>query len=149
MKPFIVFLMAAGILSACNQGPKPENTGHTETTETTSEHQSSGLALNNGAKWKVNPEMLPHITQSRQIFSDYLSRSGTDHKALAAELSLHTDSLIASCTMQGADHDALHQWLHPHMELIEALSKAGSEAEVKSSMDKLQASFEQFERFFE
>lgn len=133
-------------MAACNQSKPTESTGDTAKTGA---EKSSALALNNGAKWKVNPEMLPHIVQSRQIFTEYLNQSGTNHKALAAELSLHTDSLIASCTMQGADHDALHLWLHPHMELIASLSKAETESDIKRNLDQLSNSFELFDRYFE
>ena len=51
--------------------------------------------------------------------------------------------------MKGEAHGELHKWLVPHMNLIEALSNAGSTEEANRHVEHLQASFGLFEQYFQ
>jgi len=59
------------------------------------------------------------------------------------------NQLIKSCTMKGKSHDELHKWLHPHLELVEALEKSANENEAKGIVLKLQKSNEVYHQYFE
>lgn len=112
-------------------------------------HSSGGLQLNKGAKWTVNAEMKPHIEKAADVLDAYVSQQSTDYLSLAAQLKEQNDLLIQSCTMKGKSHDELHKWLHPHIELVTALAKAGSSAEAESIVAHIAESFETYQNFFQ
>lgn len=112
-------------------------------------HGQEQIELNDGKKWKVNEEMKPHIEAGRALLTTYLAEGGTDSKTLAAGLQEHNSKLIRSCTMDGKSHDELHKWLHPHLELVQELSKAQSADEVTRVTDKLEASYDLYDQHFE
>lgn len=107
------------------------------------------IELNNGEKWKVNEQMLPFIKASEQLLADFQKDSNNDFKKLATDLKSNNNELIASCTMTGKSHDVLHQWLHPHLGLVQALEQAESEADAKEMVEKLKHSFQLFNTFFQ
>src|SRR5690554_5471571 len=82
--------------------------------------QELGIELDNGAKWKVNEEMIPFVHNAEAILGQY---KGGDYKKLAEQLANENKKLINSCTMKGKSHDELHKWLHPHLELVKDLKK--------------------------
>ncbi len=137
-------LMTLFILS-CNSQPGTQQIKN----ESESASDKEKLELNNGNKWTINPEMKPHIHASSILLDEYISAGNQDFKRLADDLSAHTDLLISSCTMEGPDHDALHKWLHPHMELIKKLGKSGDLNEADEIISKLKESFNQFNQYFE
>jgi hypothetical protein len=110
---------------------------------------ASAIALNDGAKWKVNPEMTPHIEAAAQKVADYLSNEDADHKTLATALETHNMDLIKSCTMKGKSHDELHKWLYPHIELIKQLKEAENEEAAKKIIDQIDASFQTYATHFQ
>lgn len=140
-----IYAITTMLILSCNSQPGTQNSKKEQATI----QDESKLELNNGSKWKINPEMKPHIEASSQLLDDYVSKSSKDYTKLAGDLSRHTDELISSCTMQGPDHDALHKWLHPHMELIKELSKADDPGKADEIVSKLKASFSQFNQYFE
>jgi len=107
-----------------------------------SEKEDTSISLNDGEKWKVNEEMLPHINKSEAIFNSF---EGDDYEKLSKDMMTHTNKLIQSCTMDGKSHDELHKWLHPHLELIKAL---GNKEEGAEKYAGLKHSFEVFHTYF-
>lgn len=108
--------------------------------------QDIAIELNDGQKWKVNAEMTPHILGGEKILNEY---DNSDYKALAKQLKDKNNTLIKSCTMNGASHDELHKWLHPHMGLVKALGKAKDEEKANSIIEQLKKSFITFNTYFE
>lgn len=106
------------------------------------------IALNNGERWKVNPEMKPHLEAAEKRLIAYRDNTETDYRTLAVELKSINELLISSCTMKGESHDQLHLWLHPHLQLVKALSEAKSQQEADSIITKLEASFETYHKYF-
>lgn len=104
------------------------------------------IVLNNGEKWKVNTEMTPYILDAEQILLHY---NDGDYKQLAEQLEAKNKGLIKSCNMNGKSHDELHKWLHPHMQLIEALDDAGNKEEADKVIAKLNKSFQTFHTYFQ
>ncbi len=97
----------------------------------------------------MNEEMKPHVHEAKAILNQYTASQSEDYKTLAAQLKEKNSGLIKSCTMEGESHDELHKWLHPHMELIESLSKAESSKEASEIIADLQASFATYDQYFQ
>jgi hypothetical protein len=107
------------------------------------------LELNKGERWRVNKQMMPFIKFSEELLIGFRKANDTNYKKLAAALKECNNKLIASCTMEGKSHDALHQWLHPHLNLVKALENSTSASEVTANIEKLNHSFQIFNTFFE
>ena len=90
--------------------------------ETTS--HDYGIELDNGQKWKVNPEMMPPIQASIQAIKAFEGQELNSYKELAKILGDNNQTLISSCTMTGKSHDELHKWLHPYIGMVDKLANA-------------------------
>jgi hypothetical protein len=127
----LLLLLATILLMACGSDP-----------------DSHLLRLNNGEKWKVNEEMTPFIEEGNTILQTYIDNGGTDYHALADKLEKQNWQLIKNCTMEGESHDQLHNWLHPHMAMINELEDAENQEQAKEKVEKLAASFEVYHAHF-
>lgn len=146
-KQYITFGMIA-LLMSCNTSNTDETTEKktVQNEEQTTKEESSKISLNNGEKWKVNEEMLPHIEKSEDDFNDF---EGDDYKQLSKDMMKHTNNLIQSCTMDGASHDELHKWLHPHLELLKSLSSVNKQEAEEEIIPAIEKSFNTFHKYFE
>ena len=136
----ILIIALSLIFAAChNTGQQGES--HQETT--------SAINLNQGEKWQVNPEMKPHIEKGKELLADFISTESQDYQELAENLKAQNSALIKSCTMKGESHDELHKWLHPHLELTNALAEAESAEEAEEIVSELQQSFKMYQNYFE
>ena len=114
------------------------------------EHNSpASIELNEGARWLVNAEMKPFITESESILNTYIANGSADFKTLAKELADKNSGLIKSCTMDGKSHEELHKWLHPHMALIETLQEAENDDAANKIISELKSSFEIYNQHFQ
>lgn len=129
--PFCIACFAVIFFSACGTPPPETN-----------------IELNNGKKWEVNAEMKPHIEKANQILNDFISTHNQNYNQLANDLMVQNNALINSCTMKGANHDALHQWLMPHIGLIKQLKTAENYKEAQSVIAELEKSFEVYSYCF-
>lgn len=136
----IFAFVGAIIIISCNS-----NQQH----DTKENQEQSGINLNNGDKWKVNPEMKPHIEKGHELLAEYISKKGEDYQKLAENLTAQNNSLIQSCTMKGKSHDELHKWLYPHIELIKKLSNAKSVTEAETIIPDFEKSFNTYHNYFE
>ena len=105
------------------------------------------LKLNNGAKWPVNNEMKPFITETEKLLGSYQPQNG-DYKILATNLNSANENLVKSCTMKGVPHDNLHAWLAPHMKEIEKLQKADNRQDANKIVGELKESMEKYHDYF-
>jgi hypothetical protein len=105
------------------------------------------LELNNGEKWQVNSEMMPHIKASENLLSVYSRKA--DYKVLATAFKENNNKLISSCTMKGKPHDELHKWLLPQLELVTQLEESQSKEEAEKHVREMQQSFKTFNAYFE
>lgn len=147
-KQYITFGLIA-LLMSCNTSNETDETTEKKTVqieEQTTREESSKISLNNGEKWKVNEEMLPHIEKSEAVFNDF---KGEEYTQLSKEMMMHTNNLIQSCTMDGASHDELHKWLHPHLELLKSLSSVKKQEAEKEIIPAIEKSFNTFHKYFE
>jgi hypothetical protein len=129
-----------------------DNHSHENATETATieEHQhaevSPGIELDNGQKWQVNAEMTPYVQDAEKALSDY---DNENYTALASQLTEKNQALINSCTMDGKSHDELHKWLHPHMELVKALSEAENTEKANQIVNEIKESFQTYNTYFQ
>jgi hypothetical protein len=135
MKIYIVFIavLIALLPTSCGNSHKSHN------------QEAVQIELNNGQKWNVNSEMTPYILDAEQILMDY---NGSNQKGLAEQLNAKNKGLIKSCTMDGKSHEELHKWLHPHMQLIDALEDAKNKAETDQIISELKESFQTYHNYF-
>ena len=136
-----------------NDATKTEQTASEEKAvhedeEKSEEHEEDlKLELNNGAKWPVNKEMKPFITEKEKLLSSYQPENG-DYKMLATDLNSANENLVKSCTMTGTPHDNLHAWLAPHMKEIEKLQKADNRDDANKIVGELKESMEKYHEYF-
>ncbi len=133
MKKILYFFVACLIFVACKQG----HTNH-EVIET-----------DNGKKWQVSEAMKPFIKNGVDLVNAYVETKDEDYKKLAEKIRLENNQLIKSCTMKGKSHDELHKWLHPHLELVDALGKAKDTTEANKIIQLLQQSNSTYQQYFE
>ena len=147
MKYTIISILAVSILlPACNHkhAANSEHANHDQVLEQVS------IELDGGEPWKVNLEMVPHIMAQEEALNEYITSSKIGrYQQLAEDLKKHNSKLISSCTMDGKSHEELHKWLHPHIELIEALKNAKTEDDAKTVIHNLEESFRTYNTYFQ
>ena len=150
MKKVLVLAISSFVLWSCNN-PSEKVKSNQETKQEEHQHDetSEAVELNIGKKWIVNDEMKPFVAKGEGLVTTYLQSSHTNYNELAQQLKEQNNQLIKSCTMKGKSHDELHKWLHPHLELVEALGKSTNENEAKGIVLKLQKSNEAYHQYFE
>jgi hypothetical protein len=142
-------LLTGMVLSLISCGtPEVENVDQQEQT-VASGAKHLLIELNEGEKWKVNEQMMPFLKSSEQLLVEFQRNEDADYKLLASRLKETNNKLIASCTMKGKSHDALHKWLHPHLELVNELQNSKTEEEATRVMEKLKGSFSDFGHYFQ
>lgn len=152
---FIISTFSIGLfLFSCNSTTTEQSTNNTEVTAPEEHHEhaqhneSGSLQLNNGEKWIVNDEMKPFVSQGEALLEAYIANNDSDYKALANQIKEQNSQLIKSCTMDGRSHDELHVWLHPHLELVDALSETDSKEEADGIITQLTNSYNEYKQFF-
>jgi hypothetical protein len=70
-------------------------------------------------------------------------------RALADSLFADMDELVRTCDMKGPAHDMLHEWLMPHMTLLQRLEQAPSADSARHLWVALDRSNALFDQFFE
>ncbi len=154
MKSILFFtLLASLLITSCT--PSGEKTNQDTQSEVIQEGTSDAapapteLGLNNGEKWPVNPEMMVHVAVSDSLLQNFEAGAQDSQANLATALENKKNHLIASCTMKGPAHDALHLWLLPYMGHIEDLAKAQTEDQKNEALADLRQSFDTFHTYFE
>lgn len=143
-------------LSACENNSKKNANSSTEEAkqskveqkENKSQSAENHISLNDGERWRVNPEMKPPLEAAEKRLIAYRDNTEADYETLSVELKGYNDQLISSCTMKGVSHEQLHLWLHPHIKLVKALSEAENEKEADSIIAELETSFETYHMYF-
>lgn len=146
MKRKLLFVALIGVLSACNNvtDESKETQNDTKLVET----KNHVIQLNNGEKWHVNEEMKPHILAGEDALNLFIKSEDTNFLVLSEQLKNHNSALIKNCSMTGESHNELHNWLVPHMKLIERLSLAKEEEAAAIIIEELTDSFNMFHIYF-
>lgn len=161
-KAIILLSMGSLLLWSCNSNNQDLAKNATEVHEAHADHDehegdehehhadaSEAIELDNGAKWKVNEEMKPFVLKGEELVNNFIKDKGADFKGLAEAIESENSRLIKSCTMDGKSHEELHKWLHPHLELVEALAKETNPQRSEEIVAKLQHSYHFYHLYFE
>ncbi len=154
MKSTLIYLiMLLFVVIACNNNSNnkiKDDEMHSQSHD--NEHNISEVGtieLDNGAKWKVNEEMKPHIVKGEEILKAYINNKNNNYKLLANEIYDANLQLINSCTMDGKSHEELHKWLHPHLEIVENLKKCKDNIEADKFVKDLEISYKTYHQYFQ
>lgn len=159
MKKLIIFSFSAFLLFSCTEEQAKEEVIEEQVTEnaiTLAEknpaeeikEKQNEISLNGEEAWEVNKEMKPYIKEAESVLQNYLNNDLDDYQQLAIDLKEQNDALIKSCTMDGTAHDELHNWLHPHLQLVEGLKNAKSKEESQEWLKQLNLSMETYHKYF-
>lgn len=152
MKKTVFLALCAMLFWNCNNSKNtdiPQQVTNTVAIEENNQDLVETITLDNGQKWVVNSQMRPFIEQGEQLVNAYISNGDSDYLLLAQNLKQTNTELIKSCTMTGKSHDQLHLWLHPHIQIVEALSKQSDLEQSNQIINQLQQSYNQYHVFFE
>jgi hypothetical protein len=120
-----------------------------------SHHQaevSEKLTLNNGVRWKTDESTKRNVFAIRDLvilLDEKQLQTIEDYHTAADEIKAKTNILIKECKMQGADHDALHLWLHPLLDDIKALSISTEPETSKQLFESILHRLYAFDTYFE
>jgi hypothetical protein len=138
-------------LFSCSNTSNEKSKQQTEAV-THEEHQHNvevqTIELNNGEKWKVDANMIPHIRNMENDVISFAKVKQKDYKNLAKKLQSNIDLLTSNCTMKGKAHDELHKWLLPYIDLVKELSEAKDQTKEEKQFQKIENSFITFNQYF-
>ena len=144
------------LFSACGPGKDEQHLDGAHSTDAASAAPDSAsgplLELNNGERWVVSPPMLVPVRRMQQRIATAIEPGAAirlDHAVLADSLFVDLDALVAGCTMEGKAHAELHDWLMPHMQLVQDLEKTTDTAHARTILQHLNASSAEFDRYFQ
>ena len=119
MKIFTIGIAAAVLLGAPACKQKEATHDHPQEHADQADHhehetaiQAQTVRLDNGARWKANPETTAGI-ESMQLQRANFSGDDAAVSALAAGLQQSFQEIFDKCTMTGASHEQLHNYLMP------------------------------------
>lgn len=152
MKKMLTGISVTIILFACNGSKdKTGSTADEKNVENHAEHagQATAPVLNNAAKWKVDSTTSVNVALLQVIVADAKQTAPGNYVQTATRLEDGLNKLVKECRMQGAAHDALHQWLEPLMEKTNTLKKAGSAETAAVALSQLADQLNLFTQYFE
>lgn len=145
----VMLLLACGVCSVgCGGGGKA---GHGDGPQEAAQ-EVGGLELDNGSKWRLGPHMMGPVRRMQDRLSATsaweLAAEGSAAR-LADSLFADMDQLVQACDMKGKGHDVLHDWLMPHMALLQRLERTTDPDSVAQVLAELERSNALFDRYFE
>ena len=154
-KLFYVLPIALVLLGACNNNSPKEN-DHENHGMTEMKNENAGqdhhhgesetnMMLDNGKKWKANPETLTGIDNMQKIVRNGMNGK-TDMSKLHEPLQQAFKTIFDKCTMTGESHNQLHNFLLPMKADLEKF-KAGTIS--TESLQEMQAYLLTFKNYFE
>ena len=159
MQPkLFLFAVLMALFTACNNtGTTSANTEveHAHQHDAiTHDHEAEGahkLSLNNGAKWQTDESTRKHAATLNNMVNDFekqTDKSLTAHHFFADKMQEELQQLINDCTMEGADHDALHLWLEPVLNDVKTLMNSANDEAAKTSAATLSEDVKKFNQYF-
>ena len=144
LKSAAIVVSLAMSLAACQRASKDDATA-----PAVNEPPAAPAETKPSAKWPMPEAMMVHMRSLEQDVKAFETSAEKDHAALASKIDGHTKQVIATCTMDGKAHDALHDWLMPFLQLNKdyaaAPDVAAKSAKFKEIQDSLAAFHERFE----
>ena len=112
-------------------------------------HDGGPVTLNNGSRWKANPETTAGIGNMIQLMNSFTQTDNSkSFNDLESKLSNEFDLIFKNCTMKGEAHNQLHNYLFPLKELFEGL-KSNDLNSQKESFNNLNEYLALYSKYFE
>ena len=143
MKKLLILLTVA--FTACTSQVKTEKKGNENPNE--QENTIMVIPLNNGNKWKADQATKKNVAAMVQVVNDGNYADTGKRRQLYANVQTKIDTLVIQCSMQGAEHEALHLWLEKVLKDMKKLKEESTEyrevhATLKKDIAKFYAFFE-------
>lgn len=100
-------------------------------------------------RYRIAPSMLVHLRHMESTVNAAKPETLTEHRKVAEVLQDDLGKLMASCSMKGEAHDALHKWLVPFMKTVRNYGTNQKTEELTAGFDKLHRAFKDFNTRFE
>lgn len=145
-------LLAVAVLPGCGERTSSGEAAALQDSAEVAAPQEGALSLDNGRKWTVSPHMMVPIRRMRERMAavDPQELDVPDApRALADSLFMDMDELVRACDMKGPAHDMLHEWLMPHMTLLQRLETAPTGDSARTLLEALDSSNARFDQYFE
>lgn len=150
----ILFLLTGSLFACNNDNGSDKNKTITIPQAAHHDHtaNSNGLELNNGVKWKadsitnINVKGLLNRIES---FNSDRGKSLPAYTKISGELQQGLNKMISDCKMQGADHEALHQWLEPVIQLVSKLKASTTVADAAEIFESIHQQVTLYQQYFE
>ena len=141
MKKLLILLTVA--FTACTSQVKTEKKGNENPNE--QENTITVIPLNNGNKWKADQATKKNVAAMVQVVNDGNYADTGKRRQLYANVQTKIDTLVIQCSMQGAEHEALHLWLEKVLKDMKKLKEESTEyREVHATLKKDIANFYAF-----
>ncbi len=151
MKKLLAILMVTAVLLACNSAAEKEKSTAADTlTNNHHDHEeATGLALNNGARWKADSITIANVSLLKETLSVAKKEKLEDYLQTASQLQEGLNKMLSECKMKGEDHNALHQWLVPLMEKVKVLKTATTVEDAAAISTAIEKQVNLFTEYFE
>ena len=153
VKHAAVLMLASGLLMACNSSEKKDVNSQNEPATEVDAHQdhdaATELALNKGAKWEADSSTNANVAELNAIVVNANPVVLEDYKKTGEALKVGITKMVNECKMQGADHDALHQWLEPLMDMNKQLLDVTSVEKGKEVFEMINQHIDKYNLYFE
>lgn len=148
----ILILLMVTFMTACQQEASKEH-GHTHNkdtkkTEGHEHHKKTVVSLNDGKRWKANPETTDGINNMAKVLTAFGKDKSSNYKNLQADLEKELGMIFQKCTMKGEAHNQLHNYLLPMKKLFPSLTSESPVAQ-KETFDKLSKHLGEYPKYFE
>jgi len=147
----ILIFSGALFLYSCGQQEEKKKEAKSQVIEEHHHNEYDSIELNNGAKWKVVPEMMQHIKNMESDVNRFNETQHSDIKEftqLGKSLQKNINLLTSNCTMEGKAHDELHKWLLPYIDMVDKLNKSKTKDEALRTCEEITASFRTLNIYF-
>ncbi len=148
MKKIFYLVISFNLLMACNQNKNQEVNNDTVSHE---EVHTTELSLNNGAKWNADTATNQRVTDLRTIADNFKilpAPAQNEYTILGNDLNNVLQKMIQECTMTGADHEALHQWLEPVLKETNELKNTTDTTIARKNFDTIDKQIDAYHTYF-
>lgn len=142
----LIYLTLFGIMLIVACSPSPDQSSDTVSHEGTSDLT---LRLDDGKRWKTNPETTAGIENMKVIVENFSQTDSAEaYRQLKSDLESEFTSIFQQCTMTGPGHDQLHNYLFPLKRLFNRLKSEDSE-ERHMAVSEMMEYLNEYSTYFE
>ncbi|MCB0484283.1 MAG: hypothetical protein KDC37_06945 [Flavobacteriales bacterium] len=150
MTKYLTIILSVTFLWACSDHhDHAEGHKHNHGDEKAHKHsagvaeQPAAVTLDNGARWKANPETTEGIAKMRLLIEGAENAESLDVEVLRDMLHKEFRMIFQKCTMEGEAHEQLHNYLFPLKDKMEKMQGTPEEiAAFKAYLDDYATYFE-------